>query len=97
MKNPLARALRADQSPPTPKPTPAVSRESVWKSPVDFNRATRRWAGLIHGIWKWNPQPNPGVPRYVQRHFNETILTHPKTRRQRRHRARILRAMKGRA
>ena len=64
----------------------------VWKSPVDFNRAIRRWAGLTGRVWKWNPQ-TPVAPRYVRRHYDITKFTTPKTRRQRRHRARILRAM----
>lgn len=66
----------------------------VWKAPVDFNRARRRAAGLVGSIWKWNPQPGPSVPRYVRRHWTESVLLHPKTRRQRRHRARILRNMR---
>lgn len=37
--------------------------------------------------------PVATVPRYVRRHFRDNLLIAPKTRRERRHRARVLRAM----
>lgn len=33
------------------------------------------------------------VPRYIKRHFKQGLLASPKTRRERRHRARILRTL----
>jgi hypothetical protein len=79
------------------KPEP-LSMAEVWDRPVDFNRETRRRAGLLGRLWRWDPMagakgPVATPPRYVRRHYNERILTAPKTRRERRHRARILRAM----
>lgn len=74
--------------------------KAVWDAPATFNRASRRAAGLFGRMWRWDPQLlgiDPNLPpRYVRRHFKPSILTAPKTRRQRRHKARILRAMKGR-
>lgn len=73
--------------------------KQVWSAPADYNRAARRQARLWGRIWRWDRQAlgiDPNLPpRYVRRHFTPTILTAPATRRQRRHRARILRAMKG--
>lgn len=72
--------------------------KAIWSAPADFNRAMRRSVKLWGSIWKWDAQVLGAqniVPRYVRRHFTDTILTNPRTRRQRRHRARILRAMKG--
>lgn len=75
--------------------------KAVWDAPATFNRASRRAAGLFGRMWRWDMALlDPGAadrpPRYVRRHWSEKVLTHPKTRRQRRHKARILRAMKGR-
>lgn len=72
--------------------------KQVWESPADWNRTARRKARLWGRIWKWDAaalglQNIP--PRYVRRHFDSAKFTNPRTRRQRRHRARILRAMKG--
>jgi hypothetical protein len=91
-KNPFRRALNAD----APTATGPLTPMEVWETPVDFNRATRRWAGLVRGRWGWKPKPSEtgGVPRYVRRHYSEVVMLAPKTRRQRRHRARILRAMR---
>lgn len=73
---------------------------AVWDAPATFNRASRRAAGVFGRLWRWDPQAlgiDPNLPpRYVRRHWAEATFTHPKTRRQRRHRARILKAMKGR-
>lgn len=72
----------------------------VWDAPATFNRHSRRAAGLFGRMWKWDMQllgMDPNLPpRYVRRHWREDQFTHPKTRRQRRHKAHILRAMKGR-
>lgn len=72
-------------------------RKSVIEAPADFNRAARREVGLYGRLWRWDPQVlgvNPNLPpRYVRRHFTPTILSAPQTRRQRKARARILRAM----
>ena len=72
----------------------------VWSSPADYNRAARRAAGLFGRFWKWDARmvgvdPNT-PPRYVRRHHSPDILTNPKTRRERRHKARIMRAMRDR-
>lgn len=71
----------------------------VWKAPADYNRAARRLARLWGRIWKWDAQAlglNGMAPRYVRRHYNERAFLHPVTRRQRKHKARILRIMGGR-
>lgn len=74
-------------------------RAEVIKAPADYNRAARREVGVLGRAWAWDAQAlgiNPNLPpRYVRRHFAPDILTAPKTRRERRHKARILRAMKG--
>lgn len=57
----------------------------VWDAPADYNRAARDREAL--GI------PADLPPRYVRRHFNSERFIQPKTRRQRKQRARILRAM----
>jgi hypothetical protein len=71
--------------------------QEVWKAPADFNRAARREAGLFGRFWAWDARAlglNPNLPpRYVRRHFKEGILEAPKNRRERKARARILRAM----
>lgn len=73
--------------------------KAVWDAPATFNRHSRRMAGLFGRMWRWDSVMlgiDPQLPpRYVRRHWSEAVLTHPKTRRQRRHKARILRAMKG--
>lgn len=71
-------------------------RVEVIKAPATFNRAARREAGVFGRAWAWDPKvlgTQNLVPRYVRRHFTPTILSAPKTRRQRKVRARILRAM----
>ena len=73
---------------------------AVWDAPATFNRHSRRAAGVFGRLWRWDSMMlgiDPNLPpRYVRRHWSESVLTHPKTRRQRRHKARILKAMKGR-
>lgn len=74
--------------------------ERVWKAPADFNRAARRQARLWGSIWKWDSQAlglDPQLPpRYVRRHHNTERFLRPTTRRQRKHRARIIAAMRRR-
>ena len=69
-----------------------LSPLDVLVDPTNYNRATRRWAGLRSRVAE---QQAPSLPRYVRRHYAEHLITNPTTRRQRRHRARIMRAMKG--
>lgn len=70
---------------------------AVLQAPATFNRAARREAGVYGRAWAWDRQalglPANLPPRYVRRKYTDTILTHPTTRRQRKARARILRAM----
>jgi len=72
--------------------------QQVFDAPANFNRATRRAAGLLGRLWRWDRMAlgiDPNLPpRYVRRHWSPNILTDPKTRRERRHRTRILRAMR---
>lgn len=73
--------------------------KAIWSAPADFNRAARRSVKLWGSIWKWDAkvlglQNIP--PRYIRRHFNQDLLAHARTRRERRHRARILRIVKER-
>lgn len=72
-------------------------RQAVIEAPATFNRAARREVGIFGRAWAWDRQalgmPMSLPPRYVRRKFTDTVLTAPKTRRQRKARARILRAM----
>lgn len=72
----------------------------VWGAPADYNRSERRQAGLYGRYWKWATEAlgvDPNMPpRYVRRHHSPDVLLNPKTRRERRHKARILRAMRNR-
>ena len=92
IRNPFARS---EQAPDKPKPPALLTPAEVWESPALHNRATRRWAKLWGSIWKWDQQAL-GLPadlprRYARRHFDQQKFLFPKTRRQRRHRAVILR------
>lgn len=71
-------------------------RRAVIEAPATFNRAARREAGVYGRAWAWDPQVLGAqglVARYVRRNYSQDILTAPKTRRQRKVRARILRSM----
>jgi hypothetical protein len=60
------------------------------------NRATRRAMGILTPFENRMAKATGPVaipPRVVRRHFKDGILTNPKNRRERRHRARIMRAM----
>lgn len=97
IRNPFARN---QQAPDAPKPPALLTPKDVWEAPANYNRATRRWARLWGRIWAWDSQAL-GLPmdlpaRYIRRHFDPTLFLFPKTRRQRRHRARITRSMKQR-
>lgn len=70
--------------------------KAVWDAPALFNRATRRRVKLFGRIWKWDLNASEEtrrtfVPRYMRRHFS---ATKPRSRRERRHRAYILRQAK---
>jgi hypothetical protein len=72
-------------------------RKDVINAPTNYNRAARREVGIFGRLWAWDAKAlgvNPNLPpRYVRRHFTDTVLTHPKNRRERKVRARILREM----
>lgn len=73
--------------------------EQVWRAPALFNRKTRRAYGILSKVWRWDTNvegmQRTYVPRYIRRHV-KALVTH-KTRRERRHRATIIRiaAQKG--
>jgi len=78
--------------------------KAVWDSPATFNRHDRRAAGVLGRLWRWDPlvlDPDRGKrpPRYVRRNYpmqDPTEFTAPRTRRQRKVKASIMRMMKGR-
>ena len=92
IRNPFSKSERA---PEAPKPPSQLTPKDVWEAPANYNRATRRWARLWGRIWSWDQQAL-GLPadlprRYARRHFDSTKFLYPKTRRQRKERARIMR------
>lgn len=67
--------------------------QQVLEAPALFNRRTRRSIGLFGRYWKWDLNASEEtrrvyLPRYIRRHFS---ADQPRTRRQRKARARILR------
>lgn len=76
------------------KPRPEKSLvQQVWEAPALFNRRMRRAAGLLSKYWRWDLNATAETrrvytPRYIRRHFDAGI---PRTRRQRKARARVLR------
>lgn len=97
IRNPFRRH---EAAPEQPKPPSQLTPADVWAEPALHNRATRRWARLWGSIWKWDQQAL-GLPadlpsRYVRRHLKPAQFIHPKTRRQRKARARIMRAVAAR-
>ena len=76
----------------------ALTPADVWRAPADYNRATRRLAKLFGGIWKWDHEalglPTNQPARFIRRHFDSEKFLHPKTRRQRRVRTKIMRIMR---
>jgi hypothetical protein len=96
IRNPFRR--QADQ-PEVPKPLAELTIRDIWDAPAMFNRATRRRAGLWGRIWKWDLNASEETrrvytPRYIRRHFDSDKFIRPTTRRQRRHRAVIMRIAK---
>jgi hypothetical protein len=94
IRNPFAKSETAPAVPVQPK---GLTPQEVWEAPATFNRATRRWARLWGSVWRWDPRAL-GIPadlpaRYVRRHFVPAQFLNPKTRRQRRHRARVIRSL----
>ncbi len=70
--------------------------QQIMEAPVDFNRETRRRVGLYGRFWRWDLNAADDtrrtyVPRYIRRHYMTLQFAKPATRRQRRHRAVILR------
>ena len=100
MKNPFTRKIEQKPEDVEVGGLGGLIKE-VWNAPADYNRAARRQARLWGRIWRWDREalgiPADLPPRYVRRHFNSAHFTQPKTRRQRKQRARILRAMQARA
>lgn len=76
---------------PADKPAPSLAQQVI-DAPALFNRRTRRSVGLFGRYWKWDLNASEEtrrtfVPRYMRRHFSVAV---PRTRRQRRHRAVIM-------
>lgn len=96
IRNPFRRTVKHDEAPipEDRRPLEALTVRDIWAAPAQFNRATRRRAGLWGRIWKWDTNVpemyREYIPRYVRRHFDSGKFLFPKTRRQRRHRARII-------
>lgn len=71
----------------------ALTAKDIFDAPALYNRATRRAFRLWGSIWKWDLNASEDtrrtyVPRYIRRHFTTAV---PRTRRQRRAQARIIR------
>jgi hypothetical protein len=99
IRNPFRRGGTPDQAPAPEQPLEALTIRDIWEAPAQYNRATRRRAGLFGRFWRWDLNATEDtrrtyVPRYVRRHFDSDKFIHPKTRRQRRHNAVILRIMR---
>lgn len=105
--NPIAlinRILSGDKPDPShanvPKATPTADFiKQVWEAPALYNRATRRRVGLRSHLWRWDTNAvsemqRTFVPRFIRRHFSTTIMLTPRTRRERRARAKIVRLAK---
>lgn len=78
---------------PIEKPQPNLVQQ-ILDAPAEFNRATRRAIGLYGRFWKWDMRgtemQRTFVPRYIRRHSEVLkIVTRKRTRRERRHVARI--------
>lgn len=71
--------------------------QQVLDAPALFNRRTRRSIGLYGRFWRWDLNANEDtrrtfIPRYIRRHQAALAVVGPKrTRRERRHVARIMR------
>ena len=77
------------------KEVPRSTIEDVWDAPADYNRATRRRAGLLSKVWRWDIPAQKTAPRYVRRHFARAWAGGV-TRRVRKERARCIRLMQTR-
>lgn len=95
--NIIDKLWRAD--PLTGTKVPLMNRtaiEQVLDAPADYNRETRRRAGLLSKWWRWDLAAGEEnrFPRYVRRRINDPrLMTPPLTRRQRRQRTRMVRLM----
>lgn len=95
MRNPFRNIFTRGVKNPDPVKNPQPTVANVWESPALFNRETRRRARLWGRIWRWDLNATEEtrreyLPRYIRRHFDSGKFLFPKTRRQRRHRARII-------
>jgi hypothetical protein len=94
IRNPFRH--RHEDAPAPEKPLHELTVRDIWEAPATFNRATRRRAHLYGRFWRWDLNASEEtrrtyVPRYIRRHFDSDKFLTPKGRRQRRHRAVILR------
>lgn len=95
LKLPSIKRTKRDRAPEPELKVEDSFFKAVWSAPANYNRAARRSVKLWGRIWKWDPR-GMGMPtdlpaRYARRHFDSVKFLYPKTRRQRRERARILR------
>lgn len=99
----LNRILGGEKPEPgvnTPPPNPTIDFiRAVWSAPALYNRATRRRVRLWGRIWRWDLNAHEDtrrtyVPRYIRRHYNRSLLDGTLTRRERRHKNRIMRIAK---
>lgn len=70
-------------------------KSDVLANPERYNRASRRAAGYLKPVWVALMKATAGerfLPRTARRH-NSVLFNAPKTRRQRRHKARVTRAL----
>lgn len=101
--NILRRLLGGDRIDTRAVPSKPVEKslvQQVWESPALFNRKMRRAAGLLSKYWRWDLNASEETrrvytPRYIRRHYGTIArrpwdFDHPKTRRQRKQRARIM-------
>ena len=101
IRNLLGRKSKTDATYEGPAPKPkGLTPQEVWESPALHPRRVRRWAKLWGSIWKWDQQAL-GLPadlpsRFTRRHFDQQKFLFPKTRRQRRVKAHIMRDARAR-
>lgn len=87
------KPAEAHEEAPVRAPLAKSFIQEIWEAPALHNRATRRRARLWGRIWKWDLNASEEtrrtfLPRYIRRHYANTT---PRTRRQRKATARILR------
>ena len=78
-----------------PEKVPLTGLAAIYDAPADFNRETRRRAGMLSSVWRWDIPASAVSPRYVRRHLKRA-WEGGSTRRVRRERARCVRLMKAR-